>query len=104
MKTITRNVLVVVSAASLVGPAATAQAVGPSEPSDPAPLVAAATTLDPALAEQLRFTREEERLARDLYAALAREHDGARPMSRITTSEQRHFDQVGLLLERYGVT
>ena len=103
MKTITRNVLVVVSAASLVGLAATAQAVGPPQPSDPAPLVAAATTLEPALAEQLRFTREEERMARDLYAALAREHDGARPMIRITTSEQRHFDQVGLLLERYGV-
>ena len=103
MKTTTRNVLVVVSAASLVGLAATAQAVG-TAPTAPAPsTVAVATAVDPALAEQLRFTREEERMARDLYAALALEHDGARPMSRITLSEQRHFDQVGMLLERYGV-
>jgi hypothetical protein len=103
MKTTTRTILVVVSAASLVGLAATAQAVLPSEPTTPAPATATATAVDPALAEQLRFTREEERMARDLYAALAREHDGARPMSRITTSEQRHVDEVGLLLDRYGV-
>ncbi|KAB7743643.1 DUF2202 domain-containing protein [Nostocoides sp. F2B08] len=103
MKTMTRNILVVVSAASLVGLAATAQAVGTAQTTTPAPAVATAAALDPGLAEQLRFTREEERMARDLYAALAIEHDGARPMSRITTSEQRHFDQVGLLLERYGV-
>ena len=103
MKTMTRNILVVVSAASLVGLAATAQAVGAAETTTPAPAVATETALEPALAEQLRVTREEERMARDLYAALATEHDGARPMSRITTSEQRHFDQVGLLLERYGI-
>ncbi|MGA8048183.1 MAG: DUF2202 domain-containing protein [Dermatophilaceae bacterium] len=103
MKTMTRNILIVVSAASLVGLAATAQAVGAAQTTTPASTVAVATTVEPGLAEQLRFTREEERMARDLYAALAREHDGARPMSRITTSEQRHFDQVGLLLERHGV-
>lgn len=103
MKTITRNILIVVSAASLVGLAATAQAVGAAQTTTAASTVAAATAIEPELAEQLRFTREEERMARDLYAALAREHDGAGPMSRITTSEQRHFDHVGLLLERHGV-
>jgi len=51
----------------------------------------------------LTFSREEERMARDLYAALAAVHDGARPMSMITTSEQRHFDEIGTLLTRYGI-
>lgn len=66
--------------------------------------VAPVATLDPAVAESVRFTREEERMARDLYAALADLHDGARPMSRITLSEQRHVDAVGTLLTRYGLT
>lgn len=65
------------------------------------PGVAAATPSETA--EGLAFSREEERMARDLYAALAAAHDGARPMSMITTSEQRHFDAVGRLLTRYGV-
>ena len=42
-------------------------------------------------------------MARDLYAALAKIHAGATPMSRITTSEQRHYDAIGTLLTRYGV-
>lgn len=42
-------------------------------------------------------------MARDLYAALAAAHGGARPMSAITTSEQRHYDAVGSLLARYGL-
>jgi len=51
----------------------------------------------------LTFSRDEERMARDLYAALADTYDGARPFSMITNSEDRHFDAVGALLERYGV-
>ena len=60
-------------------------------------------TASPELAEALTFTREEERMARDLYAAIADLYDGARPFSMITNSEQRHFDAVGALLTRYGV-
>ena len=55
------------------------------------------------LAEDLRFMREEERLARDVYAALAEKYDGAAPMANITNAEQRHFDAIGTLLARYGV-
>jgi hypothetical protein len=55
------------------------------------------------LAEALIFAREEERMARDLYAAIADLYDGARPFSMITNSEQQHFDAVGALLTRYGV-
>ncbi|GAA4399333.1 hypothetical protein GCM10023168_06470 [Fodinibacter luteus] len=68
-----------------------------------------ATTTTPAasdsdVATALTFAREEERMARDLYAALAAEYDGARPFSTITRSEDRHFDAIGTLLDRYDVT
>ncbi len=61
------------------------------------------TAADPDLATGLQFAREEERMARDLYQALADKYDGALPFSRITLSEQRHFDAVGALLDRYDV-
>lgn len=103
MKTTTRNVIVVASAAALVGLTATAQAMSVPSTSPSSAASIAAADLDADLAEALRFTREEERMARDLYAALAEAHDGARPMSRITNSEQQHFDRVGALLEQYGL-
>jgi hypothetical protein len=58
---------------------------------------------DSALAGELSFARDEERMARDLYRALADKYDDALPFSRITLSEQQHFDAVGTLLDRYGV-
>lgn len=100
MRTTTRNAVVVVSAAALVGLTATAQASAPPMSTSAATTVTAAD-LEAGLADDLRFSREEERLARDLYAALAEVHDGAPPMSRITNSEQQHFDRVGALLEQY---
>lgn len=51
----------------------------------------------------LIFSREEERLARDLYQAFSDQYDGARPFSKIVASEQRHFDAVGRLLTQYGI-
>lgn len=65
---------------------------------------APSATADSTLASALTFSREEERMARDLYAALAKKYDGARPFSMITNSEDRHFAAVGTLLERYDVT
>lgn len=65
-----------------------------------APVIAAA---DPALAAQLAFTREEERLARDLYQLFSDSYGGARPFSMIVVSEQRHFDAIGRLLVGYGI-
>lgn len=101
-----RTMAAVGAAAVIVGAAAGAQAASSSSGS-----ISAATsssgvvtaTADQALADRLKYNREEERLARDLYAALAKAHDGARPMSMITNAEARHFDAVGVLLERYGV-
>ncbi|GAA1706178.1 hypothetical protein GCM10009808_25210 [Microbacterium sediminicola] len=74
-------------------------------------LAASATVADTAAAASvsedmdmtLAYMREEERLARDLYAAIAEYYDGARPFSMITNSEDHHFDAVGTLLETYDI-
>ncbi len=54
-------------------------------------------------AEYLKWMREEEKLARDVYQALYVKW-GARIFGNIAASEHRHFDSVGILLERYGLT
>jgi hypothetical protein len=68
------------------------------------PVAVVSASVDTATAKGLAFSREEERMARDLYAALAAHYDGALPFSAIVNGEQRHYDAVGALLERYGVT
>lgn len=72
-------------------------------PAAPTAPTAPTATLSQQTKDGLAFSREEERMARDLYAALAKVHNGARPMSMITTSEQRHYDAIGTLLTRYGL-
>lgn len=59
-----------------------------------------AGALSTAERDGLVFTREEEKLARDVYAALAG-HDAA--FVNIGKSEQSHMDAVATLLARYGV-
>lgn len=79
-------------------------AVATAAPPTPAPTPTASATVDAALARQLTYLREEERLARDLYQAIAKLYpDNATVFTRIATSEQRHFESVGLLLTRYGI-
>jgi hypothetical protein len=56
----------------------------------------------PALAGDLQFMREEEKMARDVYLALAEAWD-ARVFAAIARSEQRHMDAVARLLDAYGV-
>ena len=50
----------------------------------------------------LVLMREEEKLARDVYVALGQKYD-LPIFASIPRSEQRHMDQMGLLLERYGL-
>ena len=70
----------------------------------PAPVASASQApASDSLRLDLTYLREEERLARDVYAALAAKYDGARPFATITDAEQRHFDAVGVLLSRYGI-
>ncbi len=89
--------------ALLAGGLAVSQAMGATPGDAPAPTPTTGATAGTALAPALVFASDEERMARDLYAAIADPYDGARPFSTITTSEQRHLDAVGALLDRYGV-
>lgn len=54
------------------------------------------------VATDLRFMREEEKLARDVYRALG-ERWGLRPFHNISRSEQGHMDAVLALIDRYGI-
>jgi hypothetical protein len=51
-------------------------------------------------AAQLAFLREEEKLARDVYRALFAAW-GDRAFANVAEAEQRHMDDVKLLLDRY---
>ncbi len=50
----------------------------------------------------LVFSRDEERMARDLCTLFAQNYDAA-VFTRIAASEQQHFDAVGGLLTSYGI-
>jgi hypothetical protein len=51
---------------------------------------------------QLLYLREEEKLARDVYRALFAAN-GDRSFANIAGAEQRHMDEVKVLLDRYGL-
>lgn len=74
---------------------------GPNRSGDPV----AAVTVDLTDEEVagLVFTREEEAMARDLYQVFAELYPETEVFTRIATSEQRHFDAIGNVLERYGI-
>lgn len=58
-------------------------------------------TLTEAQVADLVFMANEEKMAHDVYAALADLHD-MRLFSNIAASEARHFEAVNTVLERYG--
>ena len=53
--------------------------------------------------QSLLLMREEEKLARDVYVNLYKKWK-LNVFANIARSEQRHFDAVGVLITRYGVT
>ena len=59
-------------------------------------------TLSDAEKAGLLFTVEEEKLARDVYIALAATW-GQRAFTNIAAAEQQHMDAVAFLLDRYGL-
>lgn len=63
---------------------------------------AALSSLSAVELASLPYMREEEKLARDVYAVLYQAY-GAQVFLNIGASEQTHFDQMGVLLERYDV-
>ncbi|PWQ96190.1 DUF2202 domain-containing protein [Leucothrix arctica] len=62
----------------------------------------AAVTLTEAEAKTLQFMHEEEKLAKDVYLTLY-EKWNIRSFSNIASAEQRHQDQLKVLLDQYGV-
>jgi len=94
-KNIVRTVAMSMGGLALAAGAGTAVAA-PSVPTD-------TTTISAQVKADLAFSRDEERMARDLYAVIAAQYGSAIPFSTITTSEQRHYDSVGVLLTRYGI-
>ena len=59
--------------------------------------------LSAAETDQLLFLREEEKLARDVHRALFAAN-GDQSFANIASAEQRHMDEVKILLDRYGLT
>lgn len=66
--------------------------------------LASADTTAPDAKEQsaLAFSRQEEKLAHDLYTAFGDKYDSA-VWDRIANSEQRHFEAIGRLLTDFDV-
>jgi hypothetical protein len=58
--------------------------------------------LNAAETAHLLFLREEEKLALDVYQALSSKWK-MRIFSNISAAEQRHFDAIGALIDRYGL-
>lgn len=69
----------------------------------PAALSAAQAKLNESEAAHLRFIREEEKLARDIYYVLAGMWD-LKIFVKIAESEQRHTDAVRLVIEKYNIS
>ena len=99
MSTWRKTMLLTVSAlAILFGGGVAAMAAGRSPAAD-----VGVRAVTPVQERDLQFTREEERMARDLYKFFADKYDALPVFDRISWSEQRHFDAVGNMLVRYDV-
>ncbi len=64
--------------------------------------VVIAQALTNADIEGLKFMREEEKMARDVYQTLDRQWN-VRSFSNIAEAEQRHMNRVKMVMESYGV-
>lgn len=69
----------------------------------PTPTPTATASADATLTKNLTFMREEERLAHDVYTALAAKYPTAPVFANIARAEQWHFESMGLMLQRYGI-
>ena len=89
--------------------AASAAARGPGggmglrDPAQGLALVAPAASLSADEQAALRYMREEELVAHDLYAAFATRYASVPAFARIAASETQHASAVAVLLDRYGI-
>ncbi len=104
MKLTSRTVVVLLAGGVVAGLGTTsALAANSAAPAPAAATVVGSAGISDQVRADLAFARDEERVARDLYRALADKYNNARPFSNIVNSESRHFDAVGVLLKRYGI-
>lgn len=88
--------------ASLATVPFTAQAGKGGPPVGKRPSATALVPLDEAEIATLKWMREEEKLARDMYLTLNLYHP-AKIFTNIAASEQKHFDALGKKLDLYGI-
>ena len=88
--------------ASLAAVPFTAQAAKGDQPAGKRPSASVLVPLDEAEVATLKWMREEEKLARDMYLTLNLYHP-AKIFTNIAASEQKHFDAIGKKLELYGI-
>lgn len=93
---------------AVLGAAAASAAADPTTAQQPATTTITVTADGPSvptgsLAATLAYNREEEKLAHDVYLALAAKYPETSIFTRIASSEERHFSAVGTLLDRYDV-
>ncbi|MCK6683396.1 MAG: DUF2202 domain-containing protein [Thermoanaerobaculia bacterium] len=108
-KSLTRTLTLALTLA-VGSPLAAAGKGKPAPPPEPAPCDALIAYLEAlpvepltqSEAESLQFVREEEKLARDAYIALAAKW-GQRTFTNIAAAEQAHMDAVKVLLDRYAL-
>lgn len=65
-------------------------------------LVNPAASITPEEEDMIRYMREEEKLARDVYVAFFEQYE-INIFNNIARSEQRHMDAILCLLEHYGI-
>lgn len=106
MKTWHKQAIAVSAIVAGLGLGASAAATAaPNQIPTPSPTTTATATVSADVAKDLAYMREEERLARDTYLAIAKVYPAnATQFQRIANSEQRHYDSVGVLLTRYGLS
>jgi hypothetical protein len=96
-------VLMLAALAFTLSTPAMAQPYGPGPGYGYTTGIVTVTPLSDSEAQTLKFMREEEKLARDVYDALFKKWNLI-TFQNIAASEQAHFDALGTLLTRYSVT
>jgi len=88
--------------ASLAAMPFAAQAGKGGPPAGKRPSATALVPLDEAEIATLKWMREEEKLARDMYLTL-NTYFPAKIFTNVAASEQKHFDAIGKKLDLYGI-
>lgn len=96
------GILIAVAAFPVFGQGGPAGPTGPTGPGTGPCCVTATQPVTEMEAKWLGFMREEEKLARDVYAQLYAKWK-LRLFGNISRSEERHYEAIGVLLTRYGV-